>query len=117
MAKTKNDTLQGTLALLVLQSLEREPMHGWGITLHIERISNNVLRVEEGSSLRPPPHGTGRLDQVRVGPTARTIAAPAHLPDHRPGPSKTNALERENWRYIAFTDAVGIVLGYGEAKA
>ena len=55
MAKTKSDTLQGTLALLVLKSLERCPMHGWGITLHIQRISDEVLRVEEGS-LYPALH-------------------------------------------------------------
>lgn len=55
MAKTKNDNLQGALALLVLKSLEQGPMHGWGITLHIQRISNEVLRVEEGS-LYPALH-------------------------------------------------------------
>jgi len=59
MAKKKNDALQGTLALLVLKSLEQGPMHGWGITLHIESISNQVLRVEEGS-LYPALH---RMEQ------------------------------------------------------
>ena len=47
--KIRNDNLQGSLALLVPKSLEQGPMHGWGITLHIERISNEILRVEEGS--------------------------------------------------------------------
>ena len=41
--------LQGTLALLVLKTLARGPMHGYGITLHIQRVSSEVLRVEEGS--------------------------------------------------------------------
>jgi PadR family transcriptional regulator, regulatory protein PadR len=31
-----NDTLQGTLALLVLKTLQRGSMHGWGITMHIQ---------------------------------------------------------------------------------
>ena len=61
MAKTRNDHLQGALALLVLKSLEQGPMHGWGITLHIQRISNEVLRVEEGS-LYPALH---RMEQER----------------------------------------------------
>ena len=61
MAKTKNDNLQGTLALLVLKTLEQGPMHGWGITLHIQRISNEALRVEEGS-LYPALH---RMEQER----------------------------------------------------
>ncbi|HEY6763680.1 MAG TPA: PadR family transcriptional regulator [Candidatus Sulfotelmatobacter sp.] len=61
MAKTKNDNLQGTLALLVLKTLEQGPIHGWGITLHIQRISNEILRVEEGS-LYPALH---RMEQER----------------------------------------------------
>ena len=59
MAKPQNDVLQGTLALLVLKSLARGPMHGYGITLHIQLISKDVLRVEEGS-LYPALH---RMEQ------------------------------------------------------
>ena len=55
MVRPKNDLLQGTLALLVLKTLAREPMHGYGITLHIQMISKDVLRVEEGS-LYPALH-------------------------------------------------------------
>ena len=55
----KNDTLQGTLALLVLKTLQQGPMHGWGITMHIQQISDQVLRVEEGS-LYPALH---RMEQ------------------------------------------------------
>ena len=49
MGKSNFDVLQGTLALLVLKTLARGPMHGYGITLHIQRISRDILRVEEGS--------------------------------------------------------------------
>lgn len=59
MAKPKSDVLQGTLALLVLKTLERGAMHGYGITLHIQRVSSDVLRVEEGS-LYPALH---RMEQ------------------------------------------------------
>jgi PadR family transcriptional regulator len=59
LAKPQNDVLQGTLALLVLKSLARGPMHGYGITLHIQLISKEVLRVEEGS-LYPALH---RMEQ------------------------------------------------------
>jgi transcriptional regulator len=46
----KNDVLQGTLDLLVLKTLaSRGPIHGYGITAHIQRISESALRVEEGS--------------------------------------------------------------------
>jgi transcriptional regulator len=57
--KTKNDLLQGTLTLLVLRTLAHGPMHGYGITLHIHRVSNEILRVEEGS-LYPALH---RMEQ------------------------------------------------------
>jgi transcriptional regulator len=45
-----NDALQGTLDLLVLKCLAQlGSMHGFGIALHIQRVSNEALRVEEGS--------------------------------------------------------------------
>jgi len=59
MLKPKNDLLQGTLALLVLKTLARGPMHGYGITLHIQQVSEDILRVEEGS-LYPALH---RMEQ------------------------------------------------------
>ena len=56
MRKHTNDRLQGTLDLLVLKTLvSRGPMHGYGITLHIERVSEEILRLEEGS-LYPALH-------------------------------------------------------------
>ena len=54
MAKT--DQLQGTLDLLVLKTLAaRGALHGYGIATHIQQISDEVLRVEEGS-LYPALH-------------------------------------------------------------
>ncbi|MGH7500407.1 MAG: PadR family transcriptional regulator [Longimicrobiales bacterium] len=43
------DLIKGTLDLLILQTLERGPMHGWGITELIEQRSENVLSVNQGS--------------------------------------------------------------------
>jgi PadR family transcriptional regulator len=52
---SRTDSLQGTLPLLVLTILDRRgPLHGYGITEHIESLSD-VLRVEEGS-LYPALH-------------------------------------------------------------
>jgi len=60
MARGKNDILQGTLALLVLRSLAvAGPMHGYAITSHIQMVSADLLRVEEGS-LYPALH---RMEQ------------------------------------------------------
>jgi transcriptional regulator len=50
MAKTKTDSLQGSLDLLVLKILSRRPqLHGYGIMAAIADISEEVLRAEEGS--------------------------------------------------------------------
>ena len=49
MAKQKEDLLKGTLDLLILKTLELEPMHGWGIAERIQLFSDEVLRVPTGS--------------------------------------------------------------------
>lgn len=56
MRSHTNDRLKGTLDLLVLKVLASQGrMHGFAITLRIEEISDNVLRLEEGS-LYPALH-------------------------------------------------------------
>jgi PadR family transcriptional regulator PadR len=54
-----NDVLQGTLDLLILRTLKSGELHGYGITAHIQKVSGEALRVEEGS-LYPALH---RLEQ------------------------------------------------------
>jgi len=53
------DLLQGTLDLLILKTLAREPLHGWGIAKKMLQLSNDVLSVQQGS-LYPALH---RLEQ------------------------------------------------------
>jgi PadR family transcriptional regulator, regulatory protein PadR len=60
MNRQKNDILQGTLSLLVLKALHsRGKMHGYALTSHIQKVSAELLRVEEGS-LYPALH---RMEQ------------------------------------------------------
>ncbi len=49
MAKGKPDLLHGTLDLLILRSLNENPMHGWAISKHIQALSEEVLEVNQGS--------------------------------------------------------------------
>ena len=112
MAKTKNDNLQGTLALLVLKTLQQGPMHGWGITLHIQRISNEVLRVEEGS-LYPALH---RMEQERWivsewGTSENNRRARFYRLTALG--RKQLSTERQNWKKI--TSAVALVLEFKSA--
>ena len=53
------DLLQGTLDMLILRTLALGRMHGWGIAQRIQQISQDVLRVQQGS-LYPALH---RLEQ------------------------------------------------------
>jgi len=45
----KSDLLPGTLDMLILHTLTRAPLHGYGIALKIKQLSDDVLTVEEGS--------------------------------------------------------------------
>jgi transcriptional regulator len=49
MAVRRIDLLQGTLDLLILKSLSSGPDHGYGIAMRIHQLSDDVLRIEEGS--------------------------------------------------------------------
>lgn len=46
---TRNDLLQGTLDLLILETLKLQPMHGWGISKRIQQLSSDVLVIQQGS--------------------------------------------------------------------
>jgi len=54
-----SDLLQGTLDLLILRIIAKEPLHGWGIARRIQMLSGDVLAVGQGS-LYPALH---RLEQ------------------------------------------------------
>ena len=58
--RKKPDALQGTLDLLVLKTLSREPQHGYSVAARIQQITDDALRVEEGS-LYPALH---RMEQA-----------------------------------------------------
>lgn len=51
----QTDVLQGTLDLLIMKTLVLQPMHGWAIAQRIQQISNDLLRVQQGS-LYPALH-------------------------------------------------------------
>lgn len=51
MAKSSEppELLQGTLDMLILKALQHQPMHGFGISVRIRQMSDDVLHVEQGS--------------------------------------------------------------------
>ena len=58
----RSDHLQGALELIILKSLEHKANHGFGITLHVQTVSDGLLRMEEGS-LYPALH---RLEKEKL---------------------------------------------------
>jgi len=110
MAKQKNDILQGTLALLVLKTIAAQGrMHGYGITSHIQRVSADLLRVEEGS-LYPALHRMSQDGWLRAewGVTEKNRQARFYV--ITAAGKKQLELEEESWARLR--DGVQRVLRY-----
>lgn len=113
MTPSKNDILQGTLALLVLKTLQQGPMHGWGITLHIQQISDQVLRVEEGS-LYPALH---RMEQEGwVVSQWGTTESNRRARYYRLTATGRKQLIQEEAKWTKLTNAVAQVLSFAVSK-
>jgi PadR family transcriptional regulator PadR len=109
VARSKNDVLQGTLGLLVLRTLARGPMHGYGITLHIQRVSDDSLRVEEGS-LYPALHRMEQEGWIVSEWSSTENNRRARFYRLTPAGHRQLAAERESWERL--TQAVGKVLTF-----
>ena len=95
--KTKNDILQGTLALLVLKTIAAQGrMHGYAITSHIQHVSADLLRVEEGS-LYPALHRMAQDGWLKAewGTTEKNRQARFYT--LTPAGKKQLELEEESW--------------------
>jgi len=109
VVKTKKDILQGTLVLMVLRTLAREPMHGYGIALHIQTVSENLLRVEEGS-LYPALHRMEQEGSIRAEWGTSENNRRARYYRLTPAGRKQLAEEERNWGRLTY--AVGRILQF-----
>lgn len=108
MAPQKNDILQGTLALLVLRTLaSNRRMHGYAITTHIQRVSADLLRVEEGS-LYPALHRMEQQGWLRSEWGVTDKNREARFYSLTPSGRRQLALEEKSWGRL--TEGVGRVL-------
>jgi len=110
MTAHKNDILQGTLVLLVLKTLASAGrMHGYAITTHVQRVSADRLRVEEGS-LYPALHRMEQRGWLKSewGVTGKNREARFY--SLTPKGRKQLAVEEESWAKL--TEGVGRVLRY-----
>ena len=109
MART-NDTLKGTLVLLVLRTLAaRGPMHGYAITSHIQAVSEELLRVEEGS-LYPALHRMEQQGWLRSTWGTTEKNREARFYELTAAGERQLEAERESWARLS--EGVGRVLRY-----
>jgi PadR family transcriptional regulator PadR len=110
MSMKKNDILQGTLALLILKTLDSGGrLHGYAITAHIQQVSDHLLRVEEGS-LYPALHRMEQDGWVKAewGKTERNREARFYALTAKG--RKQLMQEQESWKRL--TEGVARVIGY-----
>ena len=108
MRTHSNDRLKGTLDLLVLKTLASQGrMHGFAITLRVEQISENVLRLEEGS-LYPALHRMTQAGWLRSEWGVSESNRRARFYSITATGRKQLAEEAKEWSQL--TEAVGRVL-------
>jgi transcriptional regulator len=106
----RQDSLQTALDLLILTVLDRRgPLHGYAIALQIEQISNEGLRVEEGS-LYPALHRIEETGWVRAEWTVTDNKRRARVYEITAAGRKQLAAEEERWNN--FSAAVARVLKF-----
>ena len=105
----KRDALQGTLDLLVLQTLSRGPHHGYGIAADIQSISDDLLRVEEGS-LYPALHRMEHLGWITA--EWHTTANNRRARLYKLTRAGQKRLDEERVRWDRLTKGVGKVLRF-----
>ena len=104
----RQDALQGSLPLLLLKLLERRgALHGYAIATQIEGMSDDTLRVEEGS-LYPALHRLEEAGWIKARWTTSGTGRRARVYEITAGGRKQ--LESEEARWKAITAAVGKIL-------
>jgi len=101
------ELVQGTLEMLVLKTLALEPLHGYGIALRIEQISEGVFRVNPGSLLP----ALSRMERAgRVEPEWRATENNRRAKYYALTESGRKALEEERQQWGRQTAAIHRIL-------
>jgi transcriptional regulator len=101
------DLFPGALEMMVLQSIRRQPMHGYALTQHIKQRSNDLLQVEEGS-LYPALQRLLRDGLAKA--EWETSATNRRVRTYRITPAGTKHLEREVERFEQMLHGIKLVL-------
>ena len=101
------DLLQGTLDLLILRTLQAGPRHGWAISDRIQQISEDVLRVNQGS-LYPALHRLEHRGWIKAEWGVSELGKRARF--YRLTAAGRKQLEAEAETWARLTTAIGRVL-------
>jgi transcriptional regulator len=101
------DLLQGTLDLLILRTLQAGPQHGWAISERIQQISEDVLRVNQGS-LYPALHRLEHQGFIRAEWGVSGLGRRARF--YQLTPTGRRQLEKETESWTRLSAAIGRVL-------
>jgi len=104
-----DELLQGTLDLLILRTLSREPMHGWAVSHRIQEISKDALRVNQGS-LYPALHRLEEDGLIEAEWGVSELGRRAKFYEITAFGKRQLARESATWR--KFADAVQLVLQF-----
>jgi PadR family transcriptional regulator PadR len=102
-----SDLLQGTLDLLILKTLAREPLHGWAISKRIQLLSGEVLAVQQGS-LYPALHRLEQQGWITAEWKATEQGRPGKFYTLSREGKRQLERELESWRRLS--SAVGLLL-------
>jgi PadR family transcriptional regulator, regulatory protein PadR len=109
-AKDRHELLQGTLDMLILKSLEPGRMHGFGVSVRLRQMSEEVLRVEQGS-LYPALYRLENRGWIRSSWGVSENNRKAKFYSLTAAGRKQLGIELENWNRLS--SAVNLVLGAG----
>jgi transcriptional regulator len=102
------DLLQGTLDLLILQTLTLGPMHGWGVAQRIQQVSKDALQIGQGS-LYPALYRLEYKGWIRSDWGVSENNRRAKFYVLTPTGRKQLETELETWERLS--SAIGLVLG------
>jgi PadR family transcriptional regulator, regulatory protein PadR len=102
-----SDLLQGTLDLLILKTLARDPLHGWAIAKRIQALSDEVLSVQQGS-LYPALHRLENQGWITAEWKSSEHGRDAKVYELTREGKKQLARELESWNRLS--SAVGLLL-------
>jgi len=103
----QRDLFPGALEMMILQSLRRQPMHGYALVQHIKQQSNDLLQVEEGSLY---PALQRMLKEEFVSAEWKVSETNRRVRTYKITPSGIKHLEHEVFRFERMLEGISLVL-------